>query len=195
MTDKLVGCFRRPQLDTDIHSHLTRMLGQKQRSGGGRSLIKHKIRGVSCISLLRADCTGVHFLPVRIDTSSFEHIVPLYWPFPFSLSRPVDRSWSRCNSKHDQRDIPGKIRLDDLSRENSSCSFFTFALFLFSFFFPRMKSGTVKIRMHFIASTQFLSTTVEYSVSSARFCLSSLFFLKYRSFLLFNFSREEITTV
>lgn len=55
MADKLVGCFRRPQLDTDIHSHLTRMLGERGRE---RSLIKRKIRGVSCVSLLRAGCTG-----------------------------------------------------------------------------------------------------------------------------------------
>lgn len=42
-------------------------------SGGGRSLIKRKIRGVSCISLLRAECTGVRFLPfelIRLPSSN-----------------------------------------------------------------------------------------------------------------------------
>lgn len=48
-----------------------------------------------------------------------------------------------------------------------------FRVISFFLFFPRMKSGTVKIRMHFIASTQFLSTTLEYTVSSARFCFTS----------------------
>lgn len=87
MADKLVGCFRRPQLDTDIHSHLTRMLGESSRARGGGSLIKRKIRGVSCISLLRLH--GVHFLRryryVFLRAASFP---PFYFPFPFSFPPP-----------------------------------------------------------------------------------------------------------
>lgn len=55
MADKLVGCFRRLQLDIRIHSHLTRMRAKGARGGsdaGGAwsSLIKRKIRDVSRIS-------------------------------------------------------------------------------------------------------------------------------------------------